>query len=199
MKNSVFLFLAFLLGGVISYYLSFPVHLDFDLNSLILGCLMFAVGLHTGSNKGFFSMIRGINYHLLMFPVITVVGTFIGILAYSAIFRDIRVHELLAVGSGFGYYSLSSMIIAKVSGESLALLALLSNIFREIMTIVLTPLLVRYTGGMSPIVSAGATSMDTSLPVIIRYAGHTYAFPAVFNGVVLTLLVPFLVIFFLGL
>lgn len=199
MKNSLFLFSVFLIGGVSSYYLSFWDILDFDLNSLILGSLMFVVGLHTGSNKDFLKLIRGIDYQLVMFPVITAFGTFFGIIVYSSIFRDIRLNELLAVGSGFGYYSLSSMIIAKVSGESLALLALLSNIFREIMTIILTPLLVRYTGGMSPIVSAGATSMDTSLPVIMRYAGQTYVFPAVFNGVVLTLLVPLLVIFFLGL
>jgi uncharacterized membrane protein YbjE (DUF340 family) len=39
--------------------------------------------------------------------------------------------------------------------------------------------------------------MDTTLPVIHRFSGPEYAAMGVFSGVILTILVPFLVTFFL--
>jgi len=104
---------------------------------------------------------------------------------------------VLAVGAGFGYYSLSSLFITQLSGEMLGVTALLSNILREILTLLATPLLVQYFGKLAGIASGGATSMDTTLPVITRYSGKEWSIISVFSGVVLTLLVPFLVTFIL--
>jgi uncharacterized membrane protein YbjE (DUF340 family) len=39
--------------------------------------------------------------------------------------------------------------------------------------------------------------MDTTLPVISRFSGKEYAIIAVFSGIVLTILVPFMVTFIL--
>jgi uncharacterized membrane protein YbjE (DUF340 family) len=75
--------------------------------------------------------------------------------------------------------------------------ALLSNILREIITLLATPILVLYFGKLAGIASGGATSMDTTLPVITRYSGKEWSIIAVFSGVVLTILVPFLVTFIL--
>jgi uncharacterized membrane protein YbjE (DUF340 family) len=75
--------------------------------------------------------------------------------------------------------------------------ALLSNIFREVATLLTTPILVRYFGKLAGIASGGATAMDTTLPVISRYSGKEYAIIALFSGIVLTILVPFLVTFIL--
>jgi uncharacterized membrane protein YbjE (DUF340 family) len=61
----------------------------------------------------------------------------------------------------------------------------------------LTPILVKYFGNLAGIASGGATAMDTTLPVITRYSGKSYAVVAVFSGIVLTILVPFLVTFIL--
>ena len=103
----------------------------------------------------------------------------------------------MAVGAGFGYYSLSSVFITQLHSQSLGVVALLSNIFREVATLLATPLLVSYFGKLAGIASGGATAMDTTLPVISRYSGQSYAIIAVFSGIVLTILVPFLVTFIL--
>jgi uncharacterized membrane protein YbjE (DUF340 family) len=64
---------------------------------------------------------------------------------------------------------------------------------REFITLIGTPLLARYFGRLAPIASGGATSMDTTLPVITRSVGTDYAVISVVNGVVLTALVPLLI------
>jgi len=99
----------------------------------------------------------------------------------------------MAIGSGFGYYSLSSIIISKIRNDTLGVMALLANISREIFTLLAAPLLVRYFGKLAPIASGGATSMDTTLPVIAKYSGKEYAVISVFSGVALTILVPFII------
>ena len=115
----------------------------------------------------------------------------------STFFIDIGLRESLAIGAGFGYYSLSSIFITKISGEALGVVALISNISREIATLLITPLLVKYFGKLAPIASGGATSMDTTLPIITKFVGKEYAIISVFSGIVLTILVPFLVTFIL--
>ena len=99
----------------------------------------------------------------------------------------------MAVGAGFGYYSLSSVFITQLHSHSLGVVALLSNIFREVATLLATPILVSYFGNLAGIASGGATAMDTTLPIISKYSGKEYAIIAVFSGIVLTILVPFLV------
>ena len=198
MKGSILLFLMFILGIACGNILPSIQYVNFDISSMILLLLMFSVGINLGSSKEFIDIIRKADLQILLVSAITIAGTFAGMTIFSFFTIDFSLKELLAVGSGFGYYSLSSMIISKISSETLAVVALLSNIFREIISIILTPLLVKYFGGISPIVSAGATSMDTALPVIVKFSGSAYVFHAVFNGIVLTLLVPFLVVFFLN-
>ena len=192
------MFLMFILGIACGNILPSIQYVNFDISSIILLLLMFSVGINLGSSKEFIDIIRKADLQILLVPALTITGTYSGMIVYSFLTNDFSLKELLAVGSGFGYYSLSSMIISKISSETLAVVALLSNIFREIISIILTPLLVKYFGGISPIVSAGATSMDTALPVIVKFSGSEYVFHAVFNGILLTLLVPFLVVFFLN-
>lgn len=199
MKGSFVLLFMFCLGVFVGHKFPDFFQTGYDSGALILFLLMFFVGVHLGSSREFLDILRNTGFKIVEIPIITISGTLAGMLILSLFPVDFSLKELLAVGSGFGYYSLSSMIISRISGEMLAVVALLSNILREIISIILTPLLVKYFGSASPIVSAGATSMDTALPVIARFAGSDYVFPAVFNGIVLTLLVPFLVVFFLNL
>ena len=74
--------------------------------------------------------------------------------------------------------------------------ALLANIMREIITLLGAPLIVRFFGKLAPISAGGATSMDTTLPVITRYSGDKYAILSIFHGFVVDFSVPFLVTLF---
>jgi uncharacterized membrane protein YbjE (DUF340 family) len=78
-------------------------------------------------------------------------------------------------------------------GETLGTIALLANVIRELLTLIFAPFLMKAFGKLAPVVSGGATAMDTTLPIITRVSGNEYGMMALFSGVVLTILVPFLV------
>ena len=154
---------------------------------------MFLVGIGIGSNKESLRLIKSVNLKILLVPISVITGTYIGVSIFALIQDNLNLVQSLAVGSGFGYYSLSSVLISEVSDETLGVIALISNISREIITLLLTPVFARYFGKLAPISSGGATAMDTTLPVITKYVGSDYAIISVFSGVVLTILVPFLI------
>ena len=78
----------------------------------------------------------------------------------------------------------------------LGLVALLSNIFREIITLLGAPVLATIFGRLAPISAGGATSMDTTLPIISQVSGRDMVIVSVFHGFVVDFSVPFLVTFF---
>lgn len=130
---------------------------------------------------------------ILLVPVFVAFGTLGGSFLYSVLFGVPGLADALAIGSGFGYYSLSSVLIGQLSGKDAGVVALLANMSREIFTLVFTPLLVRYFGRLAPVMSGGATAMDTTLPVIAKFSGREMSFVALISGLVLTLATPLLI------
>ena len=83
----------------------------------------------------------------------------------------------------------------KLAAE-LGTVALLSNIFREMITLIGTPFMARKFGPLAPVASAGATAMDVCLPVILKYTGNSMLPAAVISGIVSDFSVPLLVTLF---
>ncbi len=198
MKNSLIIVAFFTIGILVGIRISRAGYtLGFDLSLYALYILLFLIGLSVGADKRFRQMLTMVRPAILLVPLSVIIGTCLAALGISFLLRDLTVRELLAIGSGFGYYSLSSVIITQIRGPSLGVIALLANITREIVTLLLAPILARYLGKLAPIAAGGATAMDTTLPVITRFSGKEYTVVAVFSGLVLTLLVPLLVTLFL--
>jgi len=198
MKNSLIILFFFSLGVALGISGKLPdLMLKTDFSMYALYVLMFLVGIGIGADKKSWSIIRTMKIKIVLVPIGVIAGTFAGTAIVSLFLPELKLKEVLAVGAGFGYYSLSSLFITQLGGETLGVIALLSNILREILTLLVTPLLVQYFGKLAGIASGGATSMDTTLPVITRYSGKEWSIISVFSGVVLTLLVPFLVTFIL--
>ncbi|MBS2212896.1 lysine exporter LysO family protein [Carboxylicivirga mesophila] len=193
MKGTLITLLFFVGGCLISIYgLTPQALLENDLSTYALYALMALVGVSLGMDESSINILKKANLGLLLVPISIGVGSIIGSgLAYFLIAESFV--EGMAVGAGFGYYSLSSVIISSTYDTILGVIALLSNISRELLSLVLAPLLVKAFGNMAPIASSGATSMDTTLPVITRYSGKEYAIIALFSGIVLTVLVPLLI------
>lgn len=194
MKGSILTILFFTAGIFLGIYrLLPPQFIEKDPGLYALYFLMFLVGMGIGADRNVWKILAGLHFKVLMIPVSIIAGTLIGSALCSFFLQDINLVDSLAVGSGFGYYSLSSIIISGIRNETLGVTALLSNISREVFTLLATPLLVKIFGKLAPIASGGATSMDTTLPVVLRYSGKEYAVMAVFNGIILTVLVPFII------
>lgn len=198
MKSSIVIIMFFALGIIIGYTIDESVFVfNDDLSTYALHFLLFLIGISIGADLKVFRIIKKLHYRILFVPLSVITGTLAGVAAVSFLFDSISLNECLAIGSGFGYYSLSSIYITELKGETLGVIALLSNIIREVITLIGSPVLAKYFGKLAPIASGGATSMDTTLPIITRYSGKNYAVISVFSGTVLTFIVPFMVTFFL--
>ncbi len=199
MKTSIIIVLFFIVGLVLAMFSILPdILLQNDYSNYMLYFLMFFVGISIGIDKSILKILKGAKFKILLVPLSVIVGTLLGVGISSVFLSNISLKEALAVGSGFGYYSLSSIFITQLSGSVLGVIALLSNVLREIITLLATPILLKYFGKLAPIASGGATAMDTTLPIITKYVGKEYAIIAVFSGVILTILVPFIVTFILS-
>lgn len=199
MKGSLIVLAIFLLGMVLAYLGVLPHQMEeYDLSTASLYFLMFMVGVSIGVDEQAINILKSVNYKIVLVPIGIVVGTILGSLLISLIVKGIDTKNVLAIGSGFGYYSLSSIFIGQASGNEMGVVALLANMIREISTLMLAPLYVRLFGKLAPVAAAGATSMDTCLPMIMKYSGKDVAIIALFSGIALTVLVPFLVVFILS-
>ena len=199
MKSSLIILMFFAVGLVLGLNRFVPsFFIENDLTMYILYALMFFVGIGIGSDTKAFKVIKETKINIVLVPICVIVGSLLGAGAVSFLFSEMNPREAMAVGAGFGYYSLSSIFITKISGEFLGTVALLSNIMRELITLVATPILVKYFGSLAGIASGGATSMDSTLPIITEYTGKEWGIISIFSGIVLTIIVPFLVPFILS-
>lgn len=184
----------FSLGVALGYFSLIPAWLcDSTLATYALFFLVFSVGIGLGADFRAFGIVRDMRLKILAVPLLVVLGSGLGALAASLILPGLSAKDALCVGAGLGYYSLSSILIESAGNSALASVALLSNILREVTAILAAPLLARFCGRLTPVGAAGATAMDTGLPVIARFSGERVAVIAVFSGMSLTLLVPILV------
>lgn len=197
MKGSLIIVGFFVLGALCGIMELIPFDVaETDISFYALCTLMFSVGLSIGNDPQTLKNFRQLNPRLVFLPLATILGTLSAALLVSLILPHRSAAECMAVGSGFGYYSLSSIFITEYKGAELGTIALLSNISREIITLLSAPLLVRWFGNLAPISAGGATTMDTTLPIITQYSGQQFVVVSIFHGFVTDFSVPFLVTFF---
>ena len=174
-----------------------------DLPMIILSLNIMQVGISLGSATDLRQLVRSLNPRMSLLPLFTIAGT----LLFSAIgvllLHGRNLSDCLLVGSGFGYYSLSSVLIADLKSATLgvqgatelATVALLANVIREMIALFGTPTLARWGGRLVPISVAGINSMDVCLPMIVRNTtrGEELIPIAVLHGIVLEVSVPILI------
>ena len=200
MKGSLIILSFFSAGLLLGFYHIIPDSLIKDeYSSYALYFLMFLVGIGVGADSRALQALKSFNFRIFLVPLTTIIGTAIGVSFVYLLIPDLSFKDAQAVGSGYGYYSLSSIIITETYSKSLGVVALLANVMREIITLLAAPLIALYFGKIAPICSGGATSMDTTLPIITKASGKEFAIVSLFHGIVLTILVPIIVSLILSL
>lgn len=196
MKGSLIIVGFFILGIAAGLSGMVPESIiDGDLTFYALCALLLCVGIGIGSDRKIVTKFKSLDVRMALLPLGTVLGTFAGSLVVSFILSGRSPQDCLAVGSGFGYYSLSSIFITEYKGAELGTIALLANIIREMVTLLLSPVLAKAFGPLAPISSGGVTSMDTTLPIIMASSGEQYSAVSIFHGFILDFSIPFLVTF----
>lgn len=159
-----------------------------------LCALLLCVGMGIGSNPDMKSEFRSLNPRVALLPLATILGSWAGAaIAFLVLQRTIT--DCLAISSGFAYYSLSSIFLTEYRGIELGTIAFVANLVREAITLLGTPLLARIFGPLAPISAGGATTMDTTLPIITHTCGQRFTILAIFHGFIVDFSVPFLVTF----
>jgi len=191
LREPLRLLLAVLLGSLLAALTPMFSWFSDSVTNVLLYTLLFLVGIQMVQSDT--DMIRVFRDPM---SIILPVGTVVGTLCASCIiplFTDIDLFESLAIASGFGWYSLSGVLITELGDPVLGSVAFLSNLFRESIAFFTIPLLAGYGRPHAAISVCGATSMDVTLPSIERSCGAAYVPLSIAHGVLLTLVVPFLV------
>lgn len=190
-----YIILASLAAGILCGYFLLPAgavgSLD-TISSLALNVLLLSVGIDLGYNKQVFYNLRKQGFRILLVPLSIITGSLLGGVI-SVIIFGMPVNLGLAISSGFGWYSLSGVILSNISGPEAGTIAFLTNIFREVIAIITIPILAEKLNNLTAIAPAGATSMDTTLPIVTEATDKETAVVSFINGAVLSALVPILV------
>ena len=110
----------------------------------------------------------------------------------ASLLLPLSLKDTVAASAGFGWYSLAPTLLAPYS-MSVSAVAFLSNVMREILSIVTIPLVARYVGYLECVALPGAAAMDTVLPVVVGATHERITIYSFASGVILSLLVPILV------
>lgn len=178
---------------------------DSCLSTCLLGLLVFQVGLGLGSGKNFSKILHTVSPKTMLLPLFTIGGTLTATSFALFFLEGMSMKDCLAIGSGFGYYSLSSMLILQyktpVAGIEMATLmastALIANIIRELAALIFCTIISKTGRGTSAISLAGINSMDVCLPSILCDKSRTDLMPlAIIHGIILEISVPLLLTIF---
>ena len=153
--------------------------------------LLFLVGIDMGQQGNVLENIRSAGFKVLLVPGAVVIGTLLFSFVGSFLL-PLRIKETVAAAAGFGWYSLAPTLLAPYS-LTLSAIAFLSNVLREIFSIVAIPFVARSIGYLECVSLPGAAAMDTVLPVIVGATHERITVYAFLSGLILSLLVPVLV------
>ncbi len=155
--------------------------------------LLFLVGIQLRNNGMSLRQIVLNRRGMIVAVVVTASSLLGGIL--NAFILGLPLKTGLAMASGFGWYSLSGILLTESFGPVIGSAAFFNDLCRELLAIMLIPGLIRRSRSTA-LGLCGATSMDFTLPVLQRSGGVEIVPAAIVHGFLLSLLVPILIAFF---
>ena len=155
--------------------------------------LLFLIGIQLRNNGMTLRQIV-LNRRGMMVAVVVMVSSLLGGII-NAFILDLPLKTGLAMASGFGWYSLSGILLTESYGPVIGSAAFFNDLARELLAIMLIPGLVRRSRSTA-LGLCGATSMDFTLPVLQHSGGVEIVPAAIVHGFILSLLVPILMAFF---
>lgn len=191
-----------LVGGLLFSYLFLDTSVKDTLDLILMSALdvmIFIAGIEIGSNRSILKRICNLHSALLALaiPLAVACGSICGALLLGHI-AGLSAYDSLLVGGGLGWYSFSSVVISAMYSTEIGTVAFLANMMREISGFFLIPLLVRVHKFLA-LAPSGAATMDSWLPVVIKYTNLHVGMYSFINGLVLTLIVPVLISWLLSL
>ena len=187
--NISYAFIALLLGYVLSEstaYMGYRLHIS-TWNLLL--AFMFMIGL----DLAYSHLDRSwLNWKILLVPLGCIVGSLLGAFVTATLIQDISLKDLIMLSQGYGFYSMTGIVVTELKNAHLGSIALMNDLFREILAIVFM-YIIGWRYPRSAISSAGATAMDVTLPMVKQACGNDFIPHAMVSGFILSILAPILV------
>lgn len=159
--------------------------------------LLIFVGLDLGVAGTVVENFKKVGLRILVFPFVVILGTLGGALLCS-FFIDLSAKECLAIGAGFGWYTLAPGIIMENGYVTASAVAFLHNVMRELFSILLVPLVAKKIGYVETTGMPGAAAMDVCLPIVEKSTSSDIAIYSFVSGVILSAAVPVMVPLIIG-
>ena len=159
--------------------------------------LLIFVGLDLGLDGTVLENFKRVGLRILAFPAAVIIGTLVGA-AVASPFLSLSLKECLAVGSGFGWYTLAPGIIMEAGYLTASAVSFLHNVMRELLSIVFIPLVAKKIGYIETTGMPGAAAMDVCLPIVEKSTRSDIAVYSFVSGVILSILVPVFVPLIVG-
>lgn len=191
--DSLKLCLVVIVGFFIGLWGKGWVSLPFGSSTYVLVVLIFCVGIQLRNNgisiRAVFFNRRGMITGVI-FVLTSLLGGIIG-----AQVLNVPIVQGLAVSSGLGWYSLSSVTLNNAWGPIWGSIAFFNDLSRELISLFIVPLFMQHYRSTA-IGYTGATAIDCTLP-IIQKAGGVEVLPLAFSfGFITNIAPPILLVFF---
>lgn len=190
--NTGKLFLSIALGILVGIFLEQSLPEKSDQWALTL--LLFLIGLQMRANGVGLKEVL-LNRYGLLLTVAAIISALIGGAFASLFIEEINLATGMAISSGFGWYSLSFIMISDTHGPLIGSIALLNDLFREFFAFAMIPILMRRYP-LSAVGAGGATSLDFTLPLLQKTGGVRIVPVAISFGFLINLITPFALLFF---
>lgn len=203
---TVLIVIAVAVGMLIGYFVirsAFEGNMESFENMAGLGikiglCLLLVfVGIDLGLDGTVVENFKRVGIRILAFPAAVAIGTLVGA-GISGMLMGLSIKESLAVGAGFGWYTLAPGIIMEAGYITASAVSFLHNVMRELLSILFIPLVAQKIGYIETTGMPGAAAMDVCLPIVEKSTRSDIAVYSFVSGVILSIVVPVLVPVIIG-
>lgn len=162
-----------------------------------LAIMLVFVGLDMGIAGTIGPNLKKVGLRVFAFPIAVMAGTFFGV-GLCSLFMDFTLRECLAVGAGFGWYTLAPGLIMERGFITVSAVSFLHNVMRENLAIVIIPLVAKRIGYIECTGLAGSASMDFCLLIAQKVTNSETVVYSFIIGLVINILIPIMVPLFIG-
>jgi uncharacterized membrane protein YbjE (DUF340 family) len=127
--------------------------------------------------------------------IIFTLSVLVGGLGFALLFSEVSWTKGLALASGFGWYSLSAIVMTDAYGAIWGSVALFNDLIREFFALLFIPVFMRHYPSAA-VGLGGATSMDFTLPIIQQSGGLKVVPLAISFGFIINIVSPVLMVVF---
>ena len=183
--------LAIILGLLLGIFV-FPDISGKTLDTLLNISLVFlytGAGVSLATNKIAFLYIKKLGLRILLIPL----GIFVGGLISGFLMAKVLGVDMcwsVTASSTMGYYSLPGAYMTEAYGVEAGIYGFMVNIFRDIVTVTLMPLIKRISKG-APLASGAGGCMDSMFIPVTRAVGPELGIAGLISGTIITIFVPF--------